>query len=114
MAQSVDAVPAATAAAASGKVQSGSGRPHSPRLPPGDANIAAAQAAVEYIRKTLASSGRRLEFRADPATAVVTVVIRDALTDEEIRSVPGSALVGFAELLSARNEAPQGLIDLTA
>jgi len=114
MAQSLDAVPAAAAAAGSAGVQTGSGRAQIARMAPADRNIAAVQVAVEQIRKVLASPARRLEFRADSLTGVVIVAVRDTLTGEEIQSVEGNALIGFAELLAARSEAPRGLIDLTA
>jgi uncharacterized FlaG/YvyC family protein len=114
MAQSLDAVPAATAPAASGGVQTGTGRSPIAKMASADRNIAAVQAAVEQIRKILAGPARRLEFRADSLTGVVVVAIRDTLTGEEIRSIEGNALIGFADLLTARSDAPRGLIDLTA
>ncbi len=77
-------------------------------------NVAAVQAAVEQIRETLSSASHTLEFQADATTGLVVVTIRDAESGQMIHQVPGHTVLAFAAALTAREEGPRSLIDLTA
>jgi uncharacterized FlaG/YvyC family protein len=113
-----DPVTGTPALTASTGVQIGTGTTGKFRAPayatPVPRNVTAVQAAIEQIRENLASTRRTLEFHVDSLTALVVVTIKDAESGQVIHQLPGHTVLAFAEALTARNDGPRGLIDLTA
>ncbi|MGH8150605.1 MAG: flagellar protein FlaG [Steroidobacteraceae bacterium] len=95
-------------------VKTGSGRTGSQAHSPPRQGIAAVQAALDQIRATLASSANTIEFATDPASGLVVVIVKDALTGAVVQQIPGNALLRLADVLLTKSSDPQPLVDLTA
>ena len=68
------------------------------------------KAAASQIESYLKSSGRELEFRVDEGSGQMVVSVRDAVSGDLIRQIPGEAVLRMARVLK---ESTPSLVNLT-
>lgn len=71
---------------------------------------AAVKGAAQAIESYMKSTNRNLEFRLDEASGQMVVSVRDAVTGDLIRQIPGEAALRMARHL---NEENVSLVNLT-